>query len=451
VNANVARYVQDLLASGPPARDIVQPNENTRAVSRSGWAIIVLFFGVFGLWSVTAPLNGAVMADGYVKVDGNRKSVQHLDGGIIKELRVSEGDHVEEGQILIILDDTQARSDCEILSQQYTMLRLIEQRLKAEITNSPLAFPEQLAVQRDDPSVASLWQGQLKQFETRRTALDGQRKIIDEKVKQFRAQIEGARAQSVGLAAQLESIKKEKDSLTPLVERGLVARPRILQLERNAFALEGQIGEIAGTIARTEQAISEQSQQLTQLDLDRSMQVAEEMREIQSKLVDVVPKLATAKAVLSRLQIRAPYSGKVVGLNVFSVDGVIGRGEKIMDIVPDRKELIVEAQINVADISEVHPDMRAELRLIAYQQRTTPTLPGKVVQISADRLTDNHNGRPFYVVQVRAAPEELARMPEIHLSPGMPVVVMIPTVERTAFRYLVGPLAGSFDRAFRER
>jgi membrane fusion protein, type I secretion system len=237
----------------------------------------------------------------------------------------------------------------------------------------------------------------------------------------------------------------------PLLEKGLVARPRVLQLERTAAGLDGQIADAKASIAKARQAIAEQVQQTAQLDNDRMMEVAKDLRDTQAKLVEVIPKLMHAQSVLNRIEIRSPYSGQVVGLNVFSVGGVINRGDKIMDVVPDRDSLVIEAQVAVEDISDVHPDMRAEVHLTAYKQRTTPIVHGDVLQVSADRLTDSKTNNPYFVALVRIDATELAALPHIRLYPGMPATVMIPTVDRTALDYLVGPLAMSFNHAFRQR
>jgi HlyD family type I secretion membrane fusion protein len=432
--------------------DATLPNESLKKVSRAGWIIICLFFGVFGTWAISAPLNGAVVANGFIKVESNRKSVQHLDGGIVKDLRVKEGDRVAAGETLIVLDDSQARAEFDVLTQQYLVLRLTEQRLRTEYNRgTELALPADLVAQSDDPDVQSVWRSQLHQFESRRAALSGQRKVIEEKIAQLQAQIEGARAQALAYRTQYDSVTKELEGIKPLLDKGLIARPRYLQLERQGSALEGQTADTLASIAKYRQAIAEQQQQIAQLENDQLTDIAKDLRDTQAKLLEVIPRRSNAQAVLSRVEIRAPYSGRVVGLNVFSVGGVINRGDKILDIVPDEDSLIIEAQIAVEDISEVRPKMHADIHLTAYKQRITPVVKGEVIQISADRLTDNRTGNPYYIALVRVDEKDVAAIPNAKLYPGMPATVMIPTVERTAFDYVVGPLAMSFNRAFRQR
>ena len=264
-------------------------------------------------------------------------------------------------------------------------------------------------------------------------------------------QIVGGEAQVKAYRSQLVSTQKEIESIIPLVNQGLIARPRFLQLERAAAGLEGQAADTLANIAKLRQAIAEQVQQTAQLDNDRMADITKDLRDTQAKLLEVIPRLMNAQAVLGRMDIRSPYTGRVVALNVFSVGGVIAKGEKILDVVPDQDSLVVEAQIGVDDISDVHPNTRAEVHLTAYKQRIVPIIHGDVMQISADRLTDPKTGNPYYTALVRVDEKELAALPNIQLYPGMPAQVMIPTTERTAFQYIVGPLVMSFNQAFRQK
>jgi len=428
------------------------PSDSIKRIAFAGWAIVAVFFGGIGAWALTAPLNGAVVANAVVKVEGNRKSVQHLDGGIVKELRVREGDRVRFGDLLIVLDETQARAEYEVLTQQWVVLRATEIRLLTELDHgSELVMPSDLKARSQDPYLKSVWNGQVSQFESRRAALEGQRSVIREKINQLGSQIVGSQAQVKSFTDQINSVHSEAKDIAPLVERGLIARPRILQLERTAYGLEGQIADSNANIARARQAIAEQEQQMAQLDNDRMTDVTRDLRDTQAKILEVIPKAMNAKAVLGRMEIRAPYSGQVVGLNVFSVGGVIQRGDKILDIVPEQDGLTIEAQVAVEDISDVHPNTRAEVHLTAYKQRIVPIIHGDVIQISADRLVDPKTNNPYYTAFVRIDQDELAAMPNIKLYPGMPATVMIPTVQRTAFEYLVGPLIMSFNHSFRQK
>ncbi len=428
------------------------PSDSIKRVALAGWLIIAIFFGGIGSWAVTAPLNGAVVGNAVVKVEGNRKSVQHLDGGIVKELRVKEGDKVDANEVLIVLDETQAKAEYDVLSQQYMVLRATEARLLTELDHgAAMLMPDDLRARAEDTYVKSVWNGQVSQFESRRAALEGQRSVIREKINQLGSQIVGAEAQVKAFTDQISSVRAEAKDIAPLVERGLIARPRILQLERSAYGLEGQIADANANIAKARQAIAEQEQQIAQLDNDRMADITKDLRDTQAKMLEVIPKAMNAKAVLGRMEIRSPYVGRVVALTVFSVGGVIQRGEKILDIVPDQDSLTIEAQIAVEDISDIKPNMRAEVHLTAYKQRIVPIIHGDVIQVSADRLTDPKTNNPYYVAFVRVDENELAAMPNIKLYPGMPATVMIPTVQRTAFDYIVGPLVMSFNHSFRQK
>src|SRR6266404_1215769 len=296
------------------------PSDSIRHVALAGWLIIAIFFGGIGSWAVTAPLNGAVVGNAVVKVDGNRKSVQHLDGGIVKELYVKEGDKVGAGDVLVVLDETQAQAEYDVLSQQYMVLRATEARLLTELDHgSELVMPQDLKARPEDTYIKSVWNGQVSQFESRLAALEGQRSVIREKINQLGSQIVGAEAQVKAFTDQISSIRAEAKDIAPLVERGLIARPRILQLERTAFGLEGQIADAKANIAKARQAIAEQEQQIAQLDNDRMADVTKDLRDTQAKMLEVIPKAMNAKAVLGRMEIRAPYAGRVVALTVFSV------------------------------------------------------------------------------------------------------------------------------------
>jgi HlyD family type I secretion membrane fusion protein len=331
------------------------------------------------------------------------------------------------------------------------VLRATEARLLTELDHgSELVMPQDLKARPEDSYIKSVWNGQVSQFESRRAALEGQRSVIREKINQLGSQIVGAEAQVKAFTDQISSIRAEAKDIAPLVERGLIARPRILQLERTAFGLEGQIADAKANIAKARQAIAEQEQQIAQLDNDRMADVTKDLRDTQAKELEVIPKAMNAKAVLGRMEISSPYAGRVVALTVFSVGGVIQRGEKILDIVPDQS-LTIEAQIAVEDISDIRPNMRAEVHLTAYKQRIVPIIHGDVIQVSADRLTDPKTNNPYYVAFVRVDENELAAMPNIKLYPGMPATVMIPTIQRTAFDYIVGPLVMSFNHSFRQK
>lgn len=423
-------------------------SDSARGSIRAGLIILALFFGGFGGWAAVAPLNAAVVGEAVVKVEGNRKSVQHLDGGVVKELRVREGESVAAGDVLMVLDDTNARAELDVLVQQVVNLKAMQARLMAERDGAAeIAFPPELT----EAVAAAAMDNQRREFVSRRDAITGETGILNERRSQLSAQITGNEAQVAALRDQLASVLEERSKLQKLYDQGLIEQPRLLQLDRTAKSLEGQIATVDGTIAASQRAIEENAQQVLQLSRDRQAEVTRQLSEVQSKLLDLAPRQHAAATALERLEVRSPYGGRVVDLAVFSVGGVIGRGERLLDIVPAAPTLVVEARIRVEDIADIQPGMQAEVHFTSYKQRITPLIHGTVADISADRLTDERTQVPYYVAHVSVDADELAASPEIQLYPGMPATVMITTKQRTALDYLVGPLFASLDHSFRER
>src|SRR5216684_5906630 len=378
------------------------PNERARGAMVAGFGIIAVFFFGMGGWAAYAPLNGAVVAPAVVKVEGNRKTIQHLDGGIVKELLVKEGDRVAIGQSLIILEDTQARAAVDVLSQQSYALRAQEARLLAERGgDKAIVFPDELTSQRDDPAIGKVLQTEARQFEIRRTTLEGQVSVLKQRIAQLQEQIAGAEAQQTAVKESLAIIAAELKDQNFLLDKGLTQRPRVLELERTASGLRGQLGDLIGTIAKVRQAIGEIEMQIIQARNVWTTEVAKDLHEAEAKLADVTPRLQAARDVLDRTNMRSPYAGYVVDLSVFSIGGVIQRGARVMDIVPSQTGLVTDAHINVDDIHDIHPGMRAELHFTAYKQRVIPVIHGDVIDVSADRLTDKRTGVPYYTALVR--------------------------------------------------
>jgi membrane fusion protein, epimerase transport system len=431
------------------------PNDSARGPIWTGLAVMVLFFGGLGGWAAYAPLNSAVIASAVVKVEGNRKTIQHLDGGIVRELRVREGDRVEAGQTVIVLDDTQPRATVTMLSQQHDAYRAQQARLLGERDElAEIAFPADLEARRGEAQVAAILDAERKQFDIRRTGLAGQISVLKQRVQQLEEQIRGAQAQEASQREQLVLLREQLKDQRYLLDRGLTQRPRVLELERTASAIIGREGELASVIAKARQEIGEVELQIIQTGNTRMTDIAKDLRDTQDKLLDLPPRLQAAEDVLYRTELRTPYAGYVVGLSVFSVGGVIGKGEKVMDIVPTRNELTVEASVNVDDIHEVRPGMRAEVHFLAFKQRVLPTIHGEVTHVSADRLTEPKTNVPYYTALVRVDENEIAdakKTQDLDLYPGMSATVMIPTRERTALDYLLGPVVASFDHAFRQK
>ncbi|UCI06128.1 HlyD family type I secretion periplasmic adaptor subunit [Mesorhizobium sp. B1-1-8] len=425
--------------------------DSIRAPVWIGVAIVVAFFGVFGGWAALAPLNGAVLADAVVKVEGNRKSVQHFDGGTVKEIRVKDGDIVKSGDLLVLLDDTRARAEFNLYSQQYALLRATDARIRAELDGSDaVAFPKDITAEHQ-AYLQDAMANQIADLETQRASIAGATKILQKRIAELDEQIAGKQARVESYRAQIKSTVDEKVGLVKLLKAGLTTRTRILELDRSASDLQGLIDENLGAIAGSRQTKAELESQIAQLTNERRAKLSSMLIDTQSNLADLVPKMFAAQATMTRAEVRAPYDGQVMDLTVFSTGAIVASGQTILDIVPARNSLIVQAQVRVEDISSLRADMTAEVRFTSYKQRTMPIIHGRVARISADRVTDAKTGFPYYVADIVVDEKELAAAPQIQLYPGMPASVMIVTEERTALDYILSPLTTSLHTAFRQK
>jgi HlyD family type I secretion membrane fusion protein len=436
----------------PPALPMAPPKPPLSRFITAGVLIIVLFFGGFGAWAGLAPLASSAVAQGSVRVEGNRKTLQHLEGGIIQELLVKEGDVVQRDQILIRLDRTVAQSRFETVRHQFDLLKASEARLLAEQARSDrLIFPQELEDRRDEPRIATLLGGQEQIFATRRQSYKGQNEILQARIDQLRSQIEGQRAQQLSSERQLELIRKEQATVADLVSKGLEREPRLLDLQRRAAALQGARAESQSEIARVQQTVGETELRILALDNEQAEKVAAELKDTQADLARAEEELGATADVLRRRELRAPLAGTVLNLKYFTAGGVIAPGTPIMDIVPNEDRLLIEAQLSPLDIDVVRPGLPAEIRLSAYKQRRMPILDGRLIQISADRLLNERDGAPYYKALIEVDAKELAELDGVELYPGMPADVMIKIGERTFFEYLTSPIHDSFSRAFHEQ
>jgi HlyD family secretion protein len=416
-----------------------------------GLITLALFWGAFATWTVLAPLSSGAVAAGQVRVETHRKTVQHLEGGIIHEILVREGDMVQSGQVVMRLDDILPATAVDILQGQHDALAGLATRLIAERDGlSQIPFPTSLIARTDDPRVAVLLSGQAQIFRSRRSSLDTQLDILRQRIEQLRAEIGGYMAQAASLSSQVELISDETAVVDQLVAKGLERRPRLLALQREAASLQGNHGLQVGLIAKSEQAIGEARLQMENLQEERDEEVAGDLRDTEEKLAELGEKLRQAQENKRRTEIRAPQAGRVVNLRHFTLGGVVKPGEVLLDIVPQGEKMVIDAQIQPIDIDEVHAGLPAKIRLTAFKQRTTPTLPGVVLTVSADSFTDEKTGRTYYTASIEIAPEALSRLADVKLYPGMPAEAIIVTGSRTALEYFIDPIRQSFWRAFRE-
>ncbi len=426
---------------------------NARPAIIAGFMVVFLMFGGFSTWAAVAPLNSAVIATGTVKVFSNRKKVQHLEGGIVSEILVSDGDQVDQGEVLVRLDATRAIADRRRVQTQYDQARAAVARLIAERDGADeIAFPIDMINRRDaEPSVAETIDGQIKLFEARRTTLTGQVSMVSERINQLNEEIAGLEVQASSKSEQMVLLDDELDGLRELHEKGFAPRTRILALERAGAQLKGERGNHISRIAQAKVLIGEAELEMLQVTKTAQEQIVTELRERQTEAFDLAETLEKAEFTMEHTEIRAPEAGVVVNNQVYASGQIIGPGEIVLELVPADDALIVEARVRPADIDNVYKELRADVQLTAFSQRTTPRLTGEVSYVSADALVEERSGLAYYTATITVSEEEVGRLgPDRKLQPGMPAEVFIQTGARTPFDYLIQPIRESMSRAWRE-
>ncbi|OYX79805.1 MAG: hemolysin secretion protein D [Bradyrhizobium sp. 35-63-5] len=439
-----------------------QPSENSpltspsrRSIRRHEWAglalVLVLAVGVGG-WAGTAKLSGALIAPGSIVVDSNIKKVQHPTGGIVGEVRVRDGDHVKLGDVVVRLDDTITRANLAIVTKGLNELTARKARLESERDGrDSVVFPADLLARDGDPDVAHVLNSERRLFELRRSARIGQKAQLRERVAQLNEEITGIHAQRQSKLKQIGIIQQELEGVTELWKRNLVQFSKLTELQREEARLEGEGAQLVAQAAQVGGKVAETELQIIQIDRDLSSEVAKETREIDGKIGEFVERKVTAEDQLKRIDIRAPQDGIVFQSTVHTVGGVINAGDTIMLIVPEADKLAVEARVNPQDIDQLRIGQSALLRLSAFNQRTTPEITGEVTRISADTSIDQRTAQSFYTIRISLPREELVRLGNIKVIPGMPVEAFVQTGERTMLAYLVKPLEDQLMRTFRER
>src|SRR3954453_23429976 len=412
----------------------------------------LLAFGLGG-WAATTELAGAVIAPGSLVVDSNVKKVQHPTGGVVRELRVRDGAEVKAGDILVRLDETVTRANLAVITKSMDELTARQARLKAEQDGrEKVSFAPDLIARRAEPEIAGLLGDEVRLFELRRTARQGQKAQLKERIAQLNEQIQGMVDQVAAKRREIALIGDELKGVRELWSKNLIPVTRVTALERDAARLEGERGSLVSTIAQTKGKMTETELQILQIDQDLRTEVGKDLAEIRAKTSELVEKKVAAEDQLKRIDIRAPQDGTVHQLAVHTVGAVITpNGEPIMLIVPKADALTVEARIQPQDIDQVRIGQRAVLRFSAFNQRTTPELDGEVSLVSADVSKDEKTGASFYTVRIALAPAEIARLNGLKLVPGMPVESFIRTGERTVISYLTKPLQDQIMKAWREK
>ncbi len=414
-------------------------------------AALVLLGGVGG-WAMTTELSGAVIAPGQLVVDSNVKKVQHPAGGVVGELRVKDGDRVKAGEVVVRLDETQARANWAIVTKALDELEARQARGEAERDGADrISFPADLLARKDDPDVQRVTAGEQRLFEIRRGAREGQKAQLKEQIAQLGQQIQGTAEQEAAKAKEIDWIKRELKGVRDLWKQSLVPFSRVTTLERDGARLEGERGALIATAAQARGRIAETELKILQIDEDLRTEVGKELADIRGKKSELVEKRVAAEDQLKRIDLVAPQDGKVFQQSVHTVGGVIQAGESVMLIVPDGDSLAIEARIAPHEIDQVHMGQRAVVRFTAFNQRTTPQLNGEIVRIGADVTQEEKKGESYYAVRIRIADDELARLDGLKLVAGMPVEAFIQTTPRTVVSYLVKPLGDQIARAFKGR
>jgi HlyD family secretion protein/epimerase transport system membrane fusion protein len=433
-----------------------QPGSPYKVVLIGAGIILAAFVGL-GTWAALAPLDSAALAPGNVVVESNRKVVQHPDGGVVERIAVQEGDEVSDQQLLIKLDPTEPQANFTAVREKMNSALAKQARLTAEQQGADqIEFPQELVQLAEDGSsqARQVMATARSQFRERQQSLEGRIAIQREKIAQLEEKIAGLEAQRSSNDRQVEIMTEELQDLRELYEQGYYPRTRILQMERELARLDGQIGSATASIAQAQNSISEARLQIEQVRQEFNEKVAQSLSEVQNQIGELRQRLVVAAQKLERTAIRAPQDGVVQNINVHTVGGVIRAGEEIMQVIPVQDRLIVEAEVSPRDIDIVSAGQDAEVRMSALSGRTTPTLAGNVVHVSADRIVqENQNGqsRSFYKARIEIPPEELQKLGKQKLQAGMPAEVLINTGEQTVLDYLIRPITDAMSRGFIEK
>ena len=417
-----------------------------------GLAVVAVMAGGIGGWASTAEISGALIAPGSVVVDTNVKKVQHPTGGVVGEVLARDCDLVKAGDVVVRLDDTVTKASLAIVTKNLDGLWARAARLEAEQRGAnKITFPPMLLDRLGDPDVANVMASESKLFEVRTTGRTGQKAQLRERVTQLNEEIAGLTAQEAAKDKEISLVEKELIGVRDLYDKHLVQMSRLTTLERDAARLAGERAQYIASRAQAKGKITETELQIIQVDKDLVSDVSKDLRETNDKIGEFVERKVTAEDQLRRTDIRAPQDGMVLQSTVHTVGGVITAGDAIMMIVPQTDALSVEAKVNPQDIDKLQIGQKTLLRLSAFNQRTTPELNGVVTRVSPDVTTDQRTGQSYYTIRVSMPPDEVARLGDAKLIPGMPVEAFVQTGDRTMMSYLIKPLSDQLMRAFREK
>ncbi len=427
------------------------PFQTTRVRRRSA-VVLFSFLAVLALWAAFVPLSSAVIANGIIAVEGKRKKIQHLEGGIVERVDVRDGDTVKAGQVLAVLNQAESSAALGVLLSELDSVVALEARLQAELANaSQLTFPVELLARQNTSSAKAAMDGQKSLFEQRRQSLEGQIDVLKNRRSQYLEVVSGLQAQLSAVEGQTALITQETAATEKLFEQGLSTLPKVLALKRAAKSLAGQRGELAATIAQNKLKASETDMQVLELKNDRLDKITAELRDTERRRFELSDRLKAAKAVDGRMTITAPSAGIVVASTIHSPGQVVRPGDTVMEIVPQDDRLVVEAQLKPDDADNVRAGVAAKVRLIHFKSKFQPVVDGKVISVSADRLVDARTGVAYYQAEIEVDRAAIAAvLGDEKLQPGLPAEVMISLGSHTALEYLFAPLNRRLQRAMRE-
>ncbi len=429
---------------------LLQQQMDDKPIRRIGYVVLILAVGVFGGWSYVAPIDSSALAHGTVTVKSHRKTVQNLDGGIISQLLVKDGDVVKAGDKLLLLDDTQIKAQLEILRGQFISQKSLSDRLRAERAQLPaIKFSPQLLNLRDQ-RVKEATQGQTHIFNSRKNTYTGEIKVLRQRIEQLNAKESGLNAQKSSKQQMAKSLHEEIQDITELLAEGYTDKQRLRELERNYTMVNGEIATLTSEMASTQMQRGEAELEILQTEKKFQEEVANQLEEVNGELFEVAERLRATEDKSAQTVIKAPVSGVIFNLSIYTEGGVIAPGKPILDIVPENEELIISAQVSPLDIDRIHVGTTAEVRFTAFNSKTTPTMEGSVSKLSADSFVDEKNGTQYYLATVELTPESKQKLSALTLIPGMPAEVLINTGARTLFEYLLQPITDAFARSLIE-
>ncbi len=425
----------------------------------SVWRYVLLgILTIFGLiggvggWAATTDLSGAVQATGTVVVAGSVKKIQHPSGGVVGQIFVTNGDRVKAGDVLVRLDETVTRASLQLITKQADELQGRRARLIAERDESDaIAFSQELSSRASEPDVAQMISGETTLFQSRRRTRAEQKAQLAERIAGLEEEIAGNTIQAEAKAREIVLIARELDGLRPLEAQGLVTTSKMMSLKREAARLEGEKAQLQAAAGTSRGKVAEIEIQRLTVDSEAKSDVVKDLREAEGKLVELTERRTAAADQLSRVDIKSPVNGLVHQISVFTVGGVITTTEPLMLIVPEGDTLVIDAKIAPSDIDQARSHHEATIRFPAFNQRTTPSVSGRVTTVAADLTTDPKTGLSYYVARVEISDDGMSKLSELKLVPGMPAEVQITTSARTALSYLVKPLSDQFAKAFKER